>query len=407
MAIFSSAFLFLGQISYRNIFIFWLLFVIGIMHLVRKHNYRMSEYLVQTQSYQEKLNLLNSELKVKDKLLVNLPDQIAKINFFKRLIDKLIKINDVDEVYRIVTNEFKSVFSDVDTVMIYLLNRGTLHLVYSSKSDGFGSGPIKHKKGDMLDYWVLKQNKELLIEDLSLDFRFDNEKIESLKERPISSLLSSPMFLGRKSIGIIRIESFRANAFSYDDLRILSVLSDIAALAIDRLRIFRKVEDLAIKDSLTGLYLKGYFIDRVKQELSRASVNNQFLSIIMIDIDFFKSINDEYGHIVGDMVIKKLAHTLHAVVGASGGIVSRFGGEEFVILMQGASVEKALTVAENLRLRVEAEPILFRRKKIAYTISLGVAGFPTNAKYPQDLIQAADDALYEAKKQGRNKVCSA
>lgn len=390
-----------------NHFLLTLLFFSLVLYVIsRLHTKNVNEYLFMSQAFQEKLNLLNSELRTKEKLLNNLPGQINKLNFFKNLIDKLIQINDLDDVYKTVASEIKAAYEGVDTILIYLLNRGNLRLVASFKKDILAA-PIKHKKGDILDYWVLKQNKELLIEDIKHDFRFDQNKIESLDERNICSLAASPMYLGKKTIGLIRIESSQESRFSYDDLRILSVLADIAALSIDRLRIFQKVQDLAIKDSLTGLYLKGYFVDRLKQEMSRISVNDKKLSLIMLDIDHFKQINDNYGHVVGDMVIKKVAHTLHSVVAGSGYVVARFGGEEFVIMLPEADKDKAQTIAENLRVRIEAEPILFRRKKIDYTVSVGVATFPENAKYAQELLQAADDALYKAKEGGRNRVCSA
>lgn len=396
----------LSIVEFDNLFMLVCIFCFVLWIFSRLHTRTMNEHLFIAQSCQEKLNLLNSELRTKEKLLDTLPGQINKLNFFKNLIDQLIQLNELDDVYKIIASEIKAAYSDVDTILIYLLNRGTLRLAASFKKNVLAA-PIKHKKGDILDYWVLKQNKELLIEDLPHDFRFDLKKIESLDERSIRSLIASPMYLGKKTIGMIRVESSKERKFSYDDLRILSVLADIAALSIDRLRLFEKVQDLAIKDSLTGLYLKGYFTDRLKQEMSRISVNDKKLSLIMLDIDHFKQVNDQYGHVVGDMVIKKVAHTLHSVVAGSGYVVSRFGGEEFVIMLPEASKEKALTIAENLRVRIEAEPILFRRKKITYTVSVGVATFPENAKYAKELLQACDDALYQAKEKGRNQVCSA
>ena len=282
-------------------------FLVLLALINQRHKTRMAEIIVATQNSSEKLNLLCSKLKAKERLLQNLPNQIERLNFFNIFIDKIIKCDNVDEVYHIITNDLMTFFEDIDTILIYLHRRGDLYLEYSFKRDEYVGKPIKQKKGDMLDLWVLKQNKELLIENIHDDFRFDNSKIKSLKERPIVSLLSSPMFLGRKTIGILRVESFGVKVFTYDDLRILSVISNIAALAIDRLSVFERVQDLAVKDSLTGLFLKGYFMDRLKQEITRASANKQEFSIIMVDIDHFKKINDKYGHVAGDIVLKKLA----------------------------------------------------------------------------------------------------
>ena len=405
MVLIAILFLLIDLISLSVLAILFAVFSFSLMLVLRKHKKQMIFYMAETQGCREKLNLLSSKLKLKDKLLDNLPHQIERLGFFKTLTDKIIKIKTIEEAYYVIGEEIKSVFKDVDTILIYLHRRGALHLVHSVKNTAHDGDVVKEKKGDLLDFWVAKNNKELLIEDIDQDFRFDKEKITSLSERPIKSLLSSPMFLGRKTIGIIRVESYGNTIFSYDDLRILSAFSDIAALAIDRLSLFQRVEDLAVKDSLTGLYLRGYFNERLKEELNRVSVNNTELSLIMFDIDNFKQINDKYGHIVGDIVIKKLAYILSSEVGKSASLACRFGGEEFILLMPGVGIKQAKIIAENIRLRVEAEPILFRRKKIQYTISAGISSFPTNAKYAKDILQVADDALYKAKKKGRNRVC--
>ena len=114
---------------------------------------------------------------------------------------------------------------------------------------------------------MLKHNQGLLVENISQDFRFDSERLESLRNRDINSVIISPISIGKEISGLLRVESSEKNKFSFGDLRILSVIADLAATAMDRVNLFQKIQELAIKDSMTGLYLRGYFIERLKEEI--------------------------------------------------------------------------------------------------------------------------------------------
>jgi len=399
-----AASLIAGSLTGSTAVLFLLVFL-AIMNIpYRLHIRRLQEISIQREAAVEKINLLRSELKKREQILLNVPRQIERLNFFKSMVERLIKVTDLDDVYRIVGGQIRASFDHSDTVLIYLLERGFLKLVYSHKDERV-TPHIKNKMGDILDYWVIKQNKELLIEDIRHDFRFDPNRVESLAERNIGSIVVSPMLMGKTTVGVLRVESTRTRDFGFDDLRILSVIADITALCIDRLHLVNKVQELAIKDSLTGLYMRNYFMERMQLEVRRALVDDLTLSVLMVDIDYFKSINDEHGHIVGDMVLKDLAQLMMETVVGEGRLVGRFGGEEFIAVLPGIDCRGAYDIAERLRQQVECRPVPYRRKKISYTVSIGVACFPQNGKVEQDLIRASDDALYQAKNEGRNRVC--
>jgi len=168
----------------------------------------------------------------------------------------------------------------------------------------------------------------------------------------------------------------------------------------------KQLETLAITDGLTKLYNYRFFMENLNREFSRAKRLGQPLSLLMADIDNFKSFNDTYGHQLGDEILAKVAEILKSSRRGSD-IVARYGGEEFVLLLPDTSLDKAMILAEKLRKKVENTFIRAGRQNLRVTISLGVAGLENNnLKKTQELLKMTDKALYLAKKAGKNKVCS-
>lgn len=157
-------------------------------------------------------------------------------------------------------------------------------------------------------------------------------------------------------------------------------------------------------DTLTGLYSRKFFQDILSKEFSFSKRNRQPLSLLMIDIDHFKKINDTHGHLGGDEVLKKIGAIFKTGLRMEN-IASRFGGEEFAIILRHVHADLALQIGERLRKTVEAEQILFKEVRIPVTISIGIATLDgDNFETGEDLVQSADELLYEAKETGRNKT---
>lgn len=165
------------------------------------------------------------------------------------------------------------------------------------------------------------------------------------------------------------------------------------------------LNNLALKDTLTGIYNRGYIYKKLPVDIISASLSEQSLSIIMADIDFFKKVNDTYGHLTGDYTLKSFADTLSGCIRREGDWVSRYGGEEFLICLPGAGVEKAIEIAEQMRRNVENNVILCGEHTIRITASFGVCSIkPTTGASLANLIERADQKLYVAKNNGRNRV---
>jgi two-component system, cell cycle response regulator len=160
----------------------------------------------------------------------------------------------------------------------------------------------------------------------------------------------------------------------------------------------------ALRDGLTKLFNKRYLLDRLDSELKFAQRHETALSLLMLDVDHFKTINDGHGHLAGDAVLAHLAETLTRAV-RNEDVIARFGGEEIAIVLRAIGIEPALHMAERLRRHVEQTLVPFQGQALKATVSIGVAGFPSTAsKTTDELLEAADQALYRAKHAGRNKV---
>ncbi|MGE5183228.1 MAG: GGDEF domain-containing protein [Acidobacteriota bacterium] len=160
----------------------------------------------------------------------------------------------------------------------------------------------------------------------------------------------------------------------------------------------------ALRDGLTKLFNKRYLLDRLDSELKFAQRHETALSVLMLDLDHFKKINDTHGHLAGDALLAHLATTLTRAV-RNEDVIARFGGEEFAIVLRAIGIEPAAHMAERLRRHVESTLVPFQGHELKATVSIGVAGFPsTPVKNTDELLDAADQALYRAKHAGRNKV---
>ena len=302
-------------------------------------------------------------------------------------------------VYTLISNS-------TGVALFYLVDNQyqKLNLVYSIKDDT--DLVVLAKEGDILDQWVLRHSSQLIIENLKNDFRFDSDSISLREMRSILSLISSPLISNNSFLGLLRLESKKDSFFNQDDLRFLSLVADLGSVALENSLLFQKTQDLAIHDDLTALYTRSYFIDRLRDEVRRAQRLDKHLSLMMIDIDFFKQYNDKFGHIVGDLVLKKMGVLLKEMLSEFNPLICRFGGEEFLVMLSGIDKKKSLIIAEELRQRIQSEKVVLRRQDTHVTVSIGVASLPLDTKDEDELVQKADKAMYTAKGKGRNQVCS-
>ncbi|OGW91662.1 MAG: hypothetical protein A3D28_06020 [Omnitrophica bacterium RIFCSPHIGHO2_02_FULL_63_14] len=184
----------------------------------------------------------------------------------------------------------------------------------------------------------------------------------------------------------------------------LSILTGRFLSEIQRVRLYERIQALAITDGLTGVYVRRHLLERFQTELDRARRHGFKLSFLMIDIDRFKDFNDRYGHLVGDVVLRQVAATIKRSV-REFDLVGRYGGEEFGVLLIETDESSAFLVADRIRRHVAQREFKAYDEDLRVTISIGVASYSDRIHSADLLVDAADSALYQAKRQGRNKVC--
>ena len=248
------------------------------------------------------------------------------------------------------------------------------------------------KPGEGIAGRVYMTAKPIVVNDIKEDdFFIDSENSY------VRSILCIPMVVFNDVIGVINVTNKRhGKAFTDEDVEMMKAVADQAAVAINKAQLW----DMAVTDSLTGLFVRRYFLVKLQEELHRAERYNNILSVVMADLDHFKNINDTYGHDAGDRVLKAIGQFLQQNV-RDVDVVARYGGEEFVIMIPEAAKDAAHSLSERLRkqmseLKIDDFPPI--------TISLGIATYPHDGSDIGDLIKKADAAMYAAKRAGRNRV---
>ena len=219
-----------------------------------------------------------------------------------------------------------------------------------------------------------------------------------------ASRMSIPLISYGQALGVLVLTSDRKSAFNLSDAQPLESVADICATAIQNAYYVERVRKLAYLDGLTGIFNRRYFELRVVEEIERVRRFGSGMGVIMIDIDQFKRLNDEFGHLLGDEVLRQVSSILHQQVRRLD-VVCRYGGEEFVVLLSQTSPQHSLQVAEKLLRMVENWQ--FPGVPRPVTISAGAANYPEHGATRDELVEAADRALYAAKQAGRNRACLA
>lgn len=221
------------------------------------------------------------------------------------------------------------------------------------------------------------------------------------------SFVCAPIMIDRKSTGVINITSKKSGEpFDMEDLNFLETLANHAAIAIRNASLHQHAQLMAVTDGLTGLFNHRFFHERLVEEIDRCNrYGKSGLCVLMIDIDDFKHLNDKYGHLAGDHVLKEVSSIIRRESRVSD-IVSRYGGEEFAVILPETGKRMSLIFAERLRVLVESKSFAMEDMKIEekVTLSIGISYFPEDASSPSQLIDRADKALYEAKASGKNQV---
>jgi diguanylate cyclase (GGDEF)-like protein len=217
------------------------------------------------------------------------------------------------------------------------------------------------------------------------------------------AVLCIPITYGESLMGVLNVESRREGAFTPQDKLIMSTLADLLATALHNAFVFQKLQQQSITDGLTGIKTRRFFWEALSSEWKRASRSGRPFSVVLVDLDKFKQVNDSMGHLEGDLVLARVGRLLEQKCRQSN-VVARYGGDEFIILMPETGVEQAQVLAERLRLWLATDPMLSEH---GITGSFGVASFPVHGFSAEDIIRIADAGMYVSKHGGGDQVSTA
>jgi diguanylate cyclase (GGDEF)-like protein len=292
------------------------------------------------------------------------------------------------------------------SLALYDRNKREFYLASSKGfSPAFATLPRWRLREGGLTSKILKEDQPLVISDIS-DTIDDVSSI--LIKEGIKSLVALPLRLENRVVGILYVDDFEPHDYTRRELSALVLLANQATIALLKAQALEQTMELAITDGLTKLFNHRYFQERLDQEVRRSRRYKHMLSLIMCDLDYFKTYNDQFGHPRGDTALKTVANILRGMTRETD-IIARYGGEEFVVILPETDREEAFKLANRICSAIEEEEF-FGEETMPngkFTISLGVASMPDDAGNKQALIDAADKALYVAKKQGRNQVAVA
>jgi diguanylate cyclase (GGDEF)-like protein len=307
----------------------------------------------------------------------------------------------LDELYKVVTK-----------FMVKLLpgSKGELYIFSNSRDalDGMCNWNTRdlHQSVTADSCWALRRGRTYAYEQEGLCFVCDH--VESHKHKvEVAEYICIPIVAHGDTVGLlhIRFDHLSDNAARLmDHAEFAQRCGEHISMAIANAKLRDELRDQSIRDPLTGLYNRRFFMDAIRREISISERRGSRFGVISFDADKFKAFNDNHGHDAGDMVLRAIGAKMQEVM-VAGEIPCRFGGEEFMVLVPAATLEETMTLAERLREAISLTQIRYVDRILPrITISAGVASYPESATQPAELLKKADEALYRAKEGGRNCV---
>ena len=307
---------------------------------------------------------------------------------------KLLSSLDMDVIARSLTD---GAYRIAPSEIVFFIAKGKEFEVLHQLGIPAQKKKIFTLKGTLLDM-VVKNKEPFYLSDV----RHYRSPIMPFKTDNLGSVFVLPMLYEKEILGMLALLSEKINALSPYQIELLEVLGNQASTSIANARFHAEIERLAITDGLTGLFNHRHFQERLSQEFSRIDRFSEPLSVLIIDIDHFKKINDTYGHPVGDAVLKGVADKIRKTI-RNIDISARYGGEEFAVILIGTDERGAMNMAERLRKAVMNKTFSADKNTFNVTISIGISTYTKGIKRKEELIEKADKALYQAKRGGRNR----
>jgi diguanylate cyclase (GGDEF)-like protein len=334
--------------------------------------------------------------------------EAGEIAVFHELGKALTSSLQLDQVLRTIMEKIDE-FLRPDTWSLLLVDDVKKEL-YFELAVGKGAQALKDvriKMGQGIAGWVAEHDEAVVVPDVSKDTRFFS-KVDEKTKMETRSIVAVPVRYRDHCLGVIElINCFEKEGFMERDLALLEALADFAAIALENARHVKRIHELTITDDCTSLYNARHMDFILETEIYRSQRYGYEFSVVFIDLDRFKGVNDTYGHLIGSKLLAEVGQVVKSACRRID-FAFRYGGDEFVIVLPQASKENALVVAKRLhKLIGETHWLTAEGLDVRFTASVGVAAYPSDARTKVELLHLADEAMYAVKNSTRNAVAAA
>lgn len=355
---------------------------------------------------------LNSFAKLKSKMVVDeakvykeLYDQVTVISKIgKNITSNLNKEKTFQSTYEAVNTLMKA---DIFGIALYKSEENVLSYDYFVEAGEMKKwGDINLDEVDTFGVECFLKEKEIVYNNLETKVQEPSNKEYWISNGKVpKSVMFYPLISGEKALGIVSVQSYEKNAYTNNDMNKLKLLSSFIAVAIENAELFKEIEYLANYDSLTGIFNRRELLKAGEAVVEDCHSKKEASTVIMVDIDHFKRVNDTFGHQAGDFILKSVSGIIKSKISKEH-LLGRYGGEEFLLVLPNYPVREAKNLSEDIRKSIAAFNFnIDKQHKISLSVSMGLyeVNNENNASF-FDSIKHADEALYNAKKLGRNKV---
>jgi diguanylate cyclase (GGDEF)-like protein len=345
---------------------------------------------------------LAEELVRNRNLVFTLKQQADELDALKKLSLNLTSSLDRQTVLDAVVTEAMRLVKNARTAHIFLYENGKLEFGAALNQDGLRNTPLALPRPHGLTYTVARSGQQLIVEDMQKHALYTNAPGDWL-----GSIIGIPLKFNDTIVGVMNLSRSTRGGFSSSELRLLGLLADQAAVAISNASLHQTVSRQAYSDIVTGLPNRRALDERLDEEVIQARRNSSTFAVIMLDVDGFKTVNDTYGHAIGDQVLRAIFNFLATGLRSSD-FLARYGGDELTLILSQSDPPSTVFVVQKILEKVA----LFSFEvpdgsEIHLGLSCGIAMFPVHANTAANLLRAADEALYRAKKQQRGSYLTA
>jgi diguanylate cyclase (GGDEF)-like protein len=334
--------------------------------------------------------------------------QVQRLALFHEVGKALASTLDLQKVLQTIMEKI-SEFLHPDTWSLLMLDEKTQELCFEI-AVGSGADQLKDvrlKLGEGIAGWVAQHEEPVLVEDVKRDPRFAR-RVDELTQQDTRSVVCVPIKGRARILGVIElINCLGKGSFRKEDIPVLKNLADYAAIAIENARYVQRIHELTITDDCTSLYNARHLNFVLDAEIYRSTRYGYEFSVIFMDLDYFKQVNDTHGHLIGSKLLWMIGDIIKADLRMID-YAFRYGGDEFVVLLPQTSKENALTVVRRIKDLLNSKVFFIEEGlNVRVTASFGVASFPTDARTRKDILRMADEAMYLVKHTSRNNIALA